>query len=162
MLFTAYGGAIEQARVAVLDLDSRRLTDVVTGGAYGRFLPPDRIAYYRAGNIFTVPVDLARLTVTGAPVPVLQHVAADRLTAMPLFGTSASGHLAWVPDSQFVAPSEVMWLDQTGKATPAVAERQSRSATLGSRLMAAGSPSRSRGTGLTSGWWSWRPAPGRD
>ncbi len=122
VLFTAYGGAIEQARIAVVDPVSGRRTDIVTGGAYGRYLPSGRLAYFRAGNIFAVPFDLATLAVTGAPLPILQHVAADRLTAMPYFATSASGHLAWVPDSQYLPLRELRWLDLAGQDTPAVAE----------------------------------------
>ncbi len=122
VLFTAYGGAIEQARIAAVDSESGRRTDLVTGGVYGRFLPPGRLAYFRAGNIFVVPFDPARLEVTGAPLPVLQHVAADRVTAMPLFAVSASGHLAWVPDSQYDAPRQLTWLNEKGAESPVLPE----------------------------------------
>jgi serine/threonine-protein kinase len=122
VLFTAYGGAMEQARISAVSLETGKRTDVLEGGIYGRYLPAGRLLYYRSGNVFSVPFDADRLKVTGAPLPILQRVALDRLTVVPFFAVSEMGHMAWVPDSQYLAPRQLVWLDEKGAETPAYSQ----------------------------------------
>jgi serine/threonine-protein kinase len=119
VLFTAYGGSIDQARIDAVSLKTRTRKALVEGAAYSRLDPGGRLLFLRARNIMAVPFRARSLEVAGAPEPVLQHVAVDRLTAQPVFALSRVGDMAWVADSLFLAPRDLVWLDRKGRETRA-------------------------------------------
>ena len=57
------------------------------------------------GPCWPSPSTLRRLEVTGAPVPVLQHVGFSRLVMQAAYDVSRTGTLAWAADSELDAPS---------------------------------------------------------
>jgi serine/threonine-protein kinase len=118
--FTAYCNSIERSRVEAVSLRTGTVKTLIQGAVDGRLLPDGRLVFYRAGNLLAVPVDWRRLEVTGPPVPVLQHVGFDRLTAQATFDVSRSGTLAWVADSELGAPSRLVWLARDGRESAAV------------------------------------------
>lgn len=122
VLFTAYGGSVEQARIEVVSLKTGQRKTVLEGGSFGRYVSGGRLFYFRSGNVMAVPFSPSRREVKGAPVPVLQHVAVDRLNAVPLFTTSETGAMAWVPDSLYLAPRVLVWLNRAGRESPALAD----------------------------------------
>ncbi|HUR93476.1 MAG TPA: protein kinase [Gemmatimonadales bacterium] len=119
VLFTAYG-ALGDANLSAASLETGERTELLRGAVYARQVPGNRLMYFRDGNILSVGFDRERVRIHGAPVPVLQHVAVDRLTSMPLFSASESGHLAFVPDTEYRAPRKLLWLDAAGTATDVV------------------------------------------
>jgi serine/threonine-protein kinase len=120
VIFTAYGNSVERTRVEVVSLRTRAVKTLVDEAADGRLLPDGRLVFYRGGNLLVVPFDQRRLEVSGPPVPVLQHVGFDRLTAQATFDVSRSGTLVWVADSELVAPGRMVWLSRDGRESPAV------------------------------------------
>jgi serine/threonine-protein kinase len=73
--------------------------------------------------LFAAPFDLARLALTGSPVPVLEGVAATpfglgtNAAGAAALGVSETGTLAYLPSSAAVVGAPIHWVDATGKAT---------------------------------------------
>jgi len=120
VIFSAYGNSKEQSRIEVVSLRTRAVKTLVEGAADGRLLPDGRLVFYRGGDLLAVPFDRRRLEVTGPPVPLLQHVAFDRLSAQAMFDVSRTGTLVWVADSELIAPTRMVWLSRDGRETPAL------------------------------------------
>jgi serine/threonine protein kinase/Tol biopolymer transport system component len=89
----------DKAQIVVQSLKTRERKTLVEGGTDGRYVPTGHIVYELGGVLFAVPFDVARLAVTGAPVPVVEGVrraiGADIGSAH--FAFSHSGSLVWVP-----------------------------------------------------------------
>lgn len=98
---------------------------VQRGAYYGRYLPGGYLAYVRQGTIFASKFDSGRLQVTGAPVPVLQDVAANPGTGGGQFdfspGPSGHGIFVYMSGSSAAHASKINWLDGTGRMQPLIA-----------------------------------------
>ena len=90
---------------------------ILLDGIRPRFVASGHIVYFRAGSIWAVPFDPARLQLTGAPSPVVQGVHAD-WAVWPYFTVSTSGTLAYVPGAPLDA-KRLVWVDRAGAITPA-------------------------------------------
>ena len=66
------------------------------GGYYGRYLPSGHLVYVHQGTLFAAPFELARLEVTGPPVPVAQDIAA--YPGGSGGGLAGSAQVAWSND----------------------------------------------------------------
>ena len=88
---------------------------LIEGGSFGKFLPPDRLMYGRAGQLFVAPLDVGRLEITGAPVPVL-----DDLITSPTFGSAQlalgdNGSLAYLAGSPDLFNARLTEVSETGE-----------------------------------------------
>jgi serine/threonine-protein kinase len=103
-----------QAQVVVQPLDGGARKTVVNGGADARYLPTGHLAYALGGVVLVVPFDLATLSVTGGPVPLIEGVrrgaalTAGNAPSAALFAVSRNGTLAYLP-----GPSGAMNTTQT-------------------------------------------------
>jgi serine/threonine-protein kinase len=125
VLFTAIGNSTQQTRVEAVSLETRAVTPLVEDAADGRLLPDGRLVFYRGGTLLAVPFDQRRLAITGAPVPLLQHVGFSRLTMQAAYEVSRTGTLAWAADSEVGAPRRIVWLSRDGRESPALDETAS-------------------------------------
>jgi eukaryotic-like serine/threonine-protein kinase len=76
LLFTIVAGvSIENAAFAVLDLEMGTHERITRGGVNGRYVASGHLTFVRGSTLLAVPFDLPRLAVTGAEVPVLEHVS---------------------------------------------------------------------------------------
>ncbi len=97
---------------------------VQRGAYYGRYLPGGYLAYVRQGTIFASKFDSGGLRVTGAPVPMLQDVAANPGAGGGQFGFSPgpSGHgiFVYMSGNSAAHASKINWLDSTGGMQPLI------------------------------------------
>ena len=118
VLFTIIpSGAIDNAQIAVLDLDTGVHTALVSGGSYPRYSPTGHIVYGVDGTLRAVGFDLERLEVTTNPLPVLDNVVTKR-TGAANFGFSGDGTLVYVPgsDGGGGGPTRTLvWVDREGR-----------------------------------------------
>jgi Tol biopolymer transport system component len=101
--------------IEVLSLKTGERKPLVQTGAYPRYLPSGHLVYLHHGTLFAVPMDVARLELTGSPAPVLEDVAFYPGTGVAGFTFSQSGVFAYVaanPEDQ-MQPIGVM--DEKGK-----------------------------------------------
>ena len=102
-------GGLDNAQIALLDLQANTQTVLVRGGHHARYVGTGHLVYGAEGTLRAVPFDLARRTPSGAPVPVLEQVlmtpdgaidvaVADNGTFVYVSGTSGPGkrRLVWI------------------------------------------------------------------
>ncbi len=121
VLFTIGYSDIESyddARIAVQSLETGERKILVEGGTLGRYSPSGHLLYVRAGTLLAVPFDLAKLTVTGSPVPVLKGVFESVNQGSAHFDVTRSGSLVYMPGGPEGAERTVVWVDRQGRVEP--------------------------------------------
>jgi|KBSSwiStaDraftv2_1062776.scaffolds.fasta_scaffold16359_6 hypothetical protein len=108
---------IEHSNVAVLDPATGKRRMLLEGATFARY-GGGRLIFLRGSSVFSAPFDLARLTVTGAAVPVAENIAIDPSEGIALFAISESGTLAFIDGPAIRVPaSDVLLLDRQGRQT---------------------------------------------
>ena len=116
VLFTAWSGSIDRARIAVQSLVGDARKTLVEGGSYARYSTTGHLVYYQAGALTTSSFDPVRLEVLGDRV---QHQETVMTTAAGAanFALSRNGTLVTVPSS--TRPERrLVWVDRTNKTSP--------------------------------------------
>ncbi len=126
VLFTATDRNSEftDATINSVSLDTGEQKTIIKGGAYARYVPTGHIVYGRSGTLMAVPFDAGKLEATGVAVPVLQGVLNGPTYGSVQFACAKSGHLLYVPGSATEDDRLLVWLDATGKETPASAHKR--------------------------------------
>ena len=140
VLFTIAGiGNVENAQIAVLDLQTGTTKVLIRGGSHAHYVPTGHLVYGSLGTLQAVAFDLGRLEVVGTPTPVLEGVltmpggAAD-------FVVSSNGSLVYVQGNASAAVrNTIMSVDRQGHASalpglPPDAYRYLRMSPDGTRL----------------------------
>jgi eukaryotic-like serine/threonine-protein kinase len=131
VLFTIWPPSlrVQDARIAVLSLETRHYKTIVEGGTYGRYLPTGHLVYGSGGSVFAAPFDVGRLELTGPAVPVLENVRMAghsagwqgrnwSWTGVAQFAFSATGVLAYVAPHDRPHNTQLLWIDRRGSAAP--------------------------------------------
>ncbi|HLJ24494.1 MAG TPA: winged helix-turn-helix domain-containing protein [Candidatus Acidoferrales bacterium] len=138
LLFTSWAGT--ERRVNLLSLESGDQRVLVEGGTYPQYLSPGYIVYARDGGMQAVPFDSKRLTVTGAPISVLEGVDMNPVNGQVSVSASADGSLAYIPGVSGREKRTMLWVDRKGVshtiAAPARGFRSIRLSPDGQRLAA--------------------------
>ncbi len=124
VLFTSYSTPIEKARIAVLDLETGQKQTLIEGAVFGRYVPTGHLVYVQTETLMAVPFDLARLQVTGPPVPVLEDVPVDTVNGNSQFSISDDGSLVYIPASVVNTNRLLVWVDRKGTARPVTEARR--------------------------------------
>jgi serine/threonine-protein kinase len=123
LLFTAYRTPIESATIEVLTISTGERRVLLTGGAYGFYVPTGHLLYAAGETIRAVPFNLERLEVRGLPVSVVDDVAMNLTDGAAAFDVSETGTLAYLPVDSYVTETEVVMVDRSGKETLALPRR---------------------------------------
>jgi serine/threonine-protein kinase len=108
-------GGIENAQIAVLDLQTGEQRVLVPGGSHPRYVPTGHIVYGVAGTLRAVAFDLGRLEVRSDPVPVLQRVV-TKPSGAASFSVALDGSLVYLAgDYQSGTARTLMWVDRQGR-----------------------------------------------
>jgi eukaryotic-like serine/threonine-protein kinase len=115
---TPYGGSIENAQVAVLDLQTATSRVLIRGGSHAHYVPTGHLVYGVTGTLRAVAFDLGRLEVVGTPAPVLEGVVTTDEGAADV-AVAANGSLVYVPGAAGVGGQQtVVSVDRQGRASP--------------------------------------------
>jgi serine/threonine-protein kinase len=120
VLFTIIpiGGSIENAQVAVMDLQTGTSKVLVRGGSHAHYVPTGHLVYGVAGTLRAVAFDLRRLEVAGTPAPVLEGVVTTNDGAADI-AVAANGSLAYVSGTAGGGGRQtVVSVDRQGRASP--------------------------------------------
>jgi len=123
VVFTAFRTPVDRSRIGVLDLSTGAVTWVVDGGFFGRYLTSGHLVYARDKRLYAVPFDAATGTTRGRPRAVLDDLLVDAVGGSAVIAVSSRGTLAYLTESLGNPPCELVWLDRSGRATPALGER---------------------------------------
>ena len=117
VLFTIFKGSLEEARVAVVDVTTKKWRVLVDRTGHAPvYVPTGHLVYLRAGVLMAAPFDASRLDVTSASVPVMSGVLYNNGGAGH-FGVSSTGTIAYLPDSGTRPQADLLWVDRTGRST---------------------------------------------
>ena len=113
----AQGGA-DLAQIWTLDLRTRTRKLILTGGSQAQDVQSGHLVYARAGSLYAIRFDLARLETAGQP-----HVAVDGVATLPTgtaeFDVSRDGTLIFIPTVEPANQARTMVLvDRTGREEP--------------------------------------------
>jgi Tol biopolymer transport system component len=115
VLFAALAGPGE-AEVAVQSLATGERRNLNLKGAQPRYAHSGHLVYAQGGNLMAVPFDPQRLTVTGAPVSVIEGVVQSPTTLAAQYSISATGTLVYLQGTGVqAAPSRLVWVDRKGE-----------------------------------------------
>lgn len=119
VLYTAGAtpGLFNDADLVVQPLPSGAPKVIHRGGYHGRYLPSGHLLYLHSGTLFAVTFDLDRLEVTSQPVPVLEGVRSNSITAGAQFSISNDGMLAYLPGPSLGAGTVPHWMNREGQTT---------------------------------------------
>ncbi len=89
----------DSARIVVQSIDGGQPKTLVEGGSDARYVPTGHIVYALRGTLLAVPFDLATLSVTGGPVPVIEGLrrSTAQVSGTALYAFSDSGAMVYVP-----------------------------------------------------------------
>jgi serine/threonine-protein kinase len=120
VLFTASPSAagLDNSSIQAISTKTGDVKIVQRGGYYGRYLPSGHLLYLHQGVLFGVGFDPTRLETLGAPVPLLQDVAANSATGGGQFDFSNTGTFVYMAGKSAAQSWQVAWLDSSGKMQP--------------------------------------------
>jgi len=105
------------ARIAVLSLDTGKITTLLDGGTSPRFSQSGHLVYVRSGSLIAVPFDPVRLEIRGQSRSVADSIEFDATNGVSDVSLSENGLLAYV---RSVRPrsTRVVWVDRNGRSEP--------------------------------------------
>jgi Tol biopolymer transport system component len=147
----------DDAQIVVRSLVTGEQKVLLDDGADARYVPSGHLVFVRRGTLMAVPFDPARLTLTGAPVAMIDGVmqAANNVdvgadSGAGQFAIAAQGRLIYVTGG--ITPDQaraLVWVDRNGNAEPLVAPRleylTTRLAPNGQRVVVSGRPPSAKG-----------------
>ena len=126
VLFTVHHASWRSDRsfVAVLSLETGRVTRILEGGVHARYLPTGHLVFGRDGVLLAVPLDVKRLAVGGIPTPVVNHVRFTPTAGGFDFDVAANGTLVYTGDAAEPPRNGLVWVTREGSVEPALPDRQ--------------------------------------
>jgi serine/threonine-protein kinase len=123
VLFTVETGTgLEDRRIALLNLETREQVPLIPIGSQPRYAATGHIVYGTDGTLNAVPFDLARLSVTGDPVPVMEGVLTKPSFGAVEFALAQDGSLVYVTGGETAGTRTLVWVDREGREQPLSAE----------------------------------------
>src|SRR5262245_2596699 len=125
VLFTisAATGGLDNAQIAVFNLETGTPKVLVRGGHHAHYVPTGHLVYGAGGTLRAAPFDRRRLEVSGAPVPVVDHVVTAATGAVDV-AIAANGTMVYVPADARATARSLVWVDRMGREEPVSAPRR--------------------------------------
>ena len=100
--------------IAVLDLETRKVTILAHENSEGRYAQPGYLLFYREGNLMAQPFDARALKLSGEAVPIAEKVQFSPFRYSASFGMSRSGLFVYQSSVQQQRKT-LTWFDLDGK-----------------------------------------------
>jgi eukaryotic-like serine/threonine-protein kinase len=104
--------------IAALRMDTGEIKRI-TPGTQPRLLPTGHLVFVRDGTLSAAPFDSHRLALRGEPVSVLEDRLEETQGSIFYFATAGNGSLVYVPRRSSPDGRILVWLDRSGRETPA-------------------------------------------
>jgi eukaryotic-like serine/threonine-protein kinase len=123
VLFVAGRRSPTNLQVAAQSVATGERRNLIPGGTQPRYAPSGHLIYVSyefggSGVLTAVPFDPRRISVTGAPVPVIDGVRLSATTVGAHYGFSATGSLVYVPGGAQAASRSLVSVDRQGRERP--------------------------------------------
>jgi eukaryotic-like serine/threonine-protein kinase len=132
VLYTVHAGpgaAADSSVIEILSIGSRKRKVLHSGGTFGRFLASGYLTYVNQGTLYAVRFDVARLSLQGSAVPVIDGVSYSTTFGYAQFDAARNGTVIYLQSAEG-APSFLEWLDRTGMPSVRITPRPGRYAWL--------------------------------
>jgi len=116
------GAGFDDARIEVLDLETKERKILHRGGSYARYVPTGHLAFVRENTLYVMPFDLDSLEVTGSHVPVLEGITANPAHGSAQYDFSADGTLVYSEGVSAMRVAKIIEHRRDGAASPIVPE----------------------------------------
>ncbi len=117
VLFTVFKGSLEDARVAVVDLTTKKWRILLDRTGHAPiYVRTGHLLYLRTGVLMAARFDPSRLELTSASTPLMSGVLYNNGGAGH-FGVSGTGTIVYMTDSGTRPQADLLWVDRTGRAT---------------------------------------------
>jgi Tol biopolymer transport system component len=127
------GNPLDNADVAVLDLDTGQHKVLIKGASYPRYSPTGHIIYATRRGIFAVGFDATAKELTGPPFMTEENVVTARGNGRAQYSFSATGDLSFIKwgqqEDQKDENDALVWIDRKGQEE-VVAETPEQFSTL--------------------------------
>jgi serine/threonine-protein kinase len=119
VLFTAWGGSVENSRIAVVSLDTRQVTYLTLAGSHPLYAPTGHLVYATGGAVRAVGFDLARLVLIGDTAASVVDSVQIQDTGAAQFDLANNGSLVYIPPpSTAPALRTLVWVNREGGEAP--------------------------------------------
>jgi serine/threonine protein kinase/Tol biopolymer transport system component len=105
----------DDAKIAVLSLDTGRWNVILEGGTCARYVPTGHILFARAGALYAVPFDAASLTIRGTAQKVVDDVLMSPAMGVAEYATGGPGHLAYFTGGLLTIRPDLLTVDRGGR-----------------------------------------------
>ena len=116
--------SFDDAQIVVRSLETGEQHAVAQGHS-ARYLPTGHLVFARAGALYAMPFDIARLSVTGAAVKVVDGVITHPESGGAQVAISSNGTLIYAAGGSRSAERPLLWVDRGGNARPVTERRAS-------------------------------------
>ena len=132
VVFTIWSTTVHTAKVAVLDLETGAIRELVDGASGARYAADGRLVYSYAGALVAAPFDLRRLEMTGPASIVLEGVTAGIRYGEAQFAISSTGTIIYLPGNPETAHRELAsWSEEESLTSLAFEPRFFRNMKVG-------------------------------
>jgi Tol biopolymer transport system component len=108
-------GNYDEASIEVQSLTTGGRKTLQRGAYFGHYLPSGHLIYMRQGILFAAPLDLDRLELYGAPVPVVEDVPSGDVSGTAHFHFSQTGTVVYRSSKGAIEGRSISWLESSGK-----------------------------------------------
>lgn len=125
VLYTVHAGAgaaADSSAIEVLSMRTGKREELLRGGTFGRYLANGCLTYVNQGTLYAVQFDVARRSIQGTTVLMLEGVSYSTTFGYAQVDVSKSGTLIYRQSAESAegAPSVVEWLDRSGGTSPLI------------------------------------------
>jgi Tol biopolymer transport system component len=114
----------DEARIAALNLDSGKVTEILKGGYSPAYSPTGHLLYMHDESLFAVSFDPATLKSSGSPVQVTKDLASLGSYGTAEFAIAPTGTLIYAPGGDRSSLMSLFWMNRDGTTGPQIGEEQ--------------------------------------
>jgi serine/threonine-protein kinase len=111
--------SFDDAQIVVRSLDTGEQHAVAQGNS-AQYVPTGHVIYARAGALYAVRFDAAKLVVTGTPVKVADGIITHPDTGAAQVAISPTGTLVYAAGGSRTAERPLLWVDRSGASRPVI------------------------------------------
>jgi serine/threonine-protein kinase len=108
---------VNESSIEALTITTGQRKTLMSGSTSARYLPSGHMVFLQAGTLMAVPLDLARLELSGSPVEVMSGIRQQQYTGVGAFSCSRSGTCVYLAGGA-AASRTIGLVDRSGVARP--------------------------------------------
>jgi len=101
-------------QILVQSIGTGERRNLIRGGTQPRYAASEHLIYAQDGTLMVVPFDPRRLTLAGAPAPMVEGVLQSNTTGSSQYSISATGSLVYVRGDIQLAQRRLVWVARNG------------------------------------------------